>query len=62
MCNMDANDWNSFWISFVVGLIFFLLSIPLALKYIPQFTVSQLRKKNKKYIIHKNLFCDSRIV
>jgi hypothetical protein len=55
MCNMDANDWNSFWISFVVGLIFFLLSIPLALKYIPQFTVSQLRKKNKNTLFTKPL-------
>lgn len=56
MLKMTPNDWNSFWISFVVSLIFFLLSIPLSLKYIPQFTVSQLRKKNKKYIIRKTSF------
>lgn len=37
----------------IVSLLFFILSIPLAIKFIPYFTVRQLRKRNKKFVIRK---------
>jgi hypothetical protein len=49
-------DWDSFWLNFIVGLIFFILSIPLAIKLIPYFIIRQLRKKNKKYILRKTSY------
>jgi hypothetical protein len=49
-------DWDAFWLNFFVGLIFFILSIPLAIKLIPYFTIRQLQKKNKKYILRKTSY------
>lgn len=49
-------DWDSFWLNFLVGLIFFILSIPVAIKVIPYFTIRQLRNKNKKYILRKTSY------
>jgi hypothetical protein len=46
-------DWNAFWLNIFVSSIFFILSIPLALKFIPYFTIKQLNKKNKKFIVRK---------
>lgn len=46
-------DWNAFWLNILVSSIFFILSIPIALKFIPYFTIRQLNKKNKKYIVRK---------
>lgn len=49
-CNLD---WNSFWIGILTNSIFFLLSIPVAIKVIPFFTIRQLNRKNKKFIVKK---------
>lgn len=48
--NIDLND---FWLNVLVSSFFFLLSIPVAIKLIPYFTIKELRKKNKKYIVRK---------
>lgn len=50
LCNLD---WNSIWINFYVGLFFFLLSIPVAIKIIPYFIVKRINKTNKKFIVRK---------
>lgn len=47
-------DWNGFWLNMIVSSLFFILSIPLAIKFIPYFTIRLLKKKNKKYILRKN--------
>jgi hypothetical protein len=46
-------DWNGFWLNVLVSSIFFILSIPLAIKFIPIYTIRQLNKKNKKFIARK---------
>lgn len=49
-CNIDSND---LWLNVLVSSFFFLLSILVAIKVIPYFTIKELRKKNKKYIVRK---------
>jgi len=46
-------DINAFWVNIIISSFFFLLSIPLAIRLIPYFTIKQLRKRNKKYIVRK---------
>jgi hypothetical protein len=46
-------EWNGFWLNVLVSSIFFILSIPLAIKFIPIYTIRQLNKKNKKFIARK---------
>ena len=46
-------DWNGFSLNVLVSSIFFILSIPLAIKFIPIYTIRQLNKKNKKFIARK---------
>jgi hypothetical protein len=46
-------DLDAFWLNILVGGIFFILSIPLAIIVIPYFTIKQLKRKNKKFIIRK---------
>ena len=46
-------DLNAFWINVFISSFFFLLSIPIAIKLIPYFTIKQLQQKNKKYIVRK---------
>ena len=48
--NIDSSD---FWLNVLLSSFFFLLSIPVAIKLIPYFTIKELRKKNKKYIVRK---------
>lgn len=46
-------DWNSFWINIIAGFVFFILSVLVSIWLIPIFTVSLIKKKNKKYLISK---------
>jgi len=46
-------DWDGFWLNVLVSSMFFILSIPLAIKFIPIYTIRQLNKKNKKFIARK---------
>jgi len=48
--NIDSSD---FLLNVLVSSFFFLLSIPVSIKLIPYFTIKELRKKNKKYIVRK---------
>jgi hypothetical protein len=50
LSNIDSND---LWLNVLISSFFFLLSIPVAIKLIPYFTIKELRKKNKKYIVRK---------
>jgi len=49
-CNLD---WDSFWLGILTNSIFFLLSIPVAIRVIPFFTIRQLNRKNKNFIVKK---------
>jgi|SRR5690554_892751 len=49
-------DNNAFWINMLVSSIFFIISIPVAIKLIPHFTISLLRKKNGNFIVRKKAF------
>ncbi len=43
-------DWNGFWLNTLVSTIFFILSVIVAIKVIPYFTIRLIQAKNKKYI------------
>ena len=49
-CNLD---WDSFWLGILTNSIFFILSIPVAIRVIPFFTIRQLNRKNKRFIVKK---------
>jgi len=49
-------DWNGFWLNVLVSGIFLILSLPIALSFIPYFTIKRLQKKNKNYIGRKISF------
>ncbi|MDB5272492.1 MAG: hypothetical protein JWO58_859 [Chitinophagaceae bacterium] len=46
-------DWNSFWMNILVGLIFLMISIPIAIKVIPYYILKLIKARNKKYIVRK---------
>lgn len=46
----ETFDWNGFWLNTIVSTIFFILSVIVAIKVIPYFTIRLIQRKNKKYI------------
>src|SRR5258707_14808018 len=46
-------DWNSFLINILSDVVFFVLTIPLVIKFLPNITIRSLRKRNKKHLAVK---------
>ena len=40
-------DWNSFWVNIISDAVFFLLTIPIVIIYLPEITFKLIKKKNK---------------
>ena len=46
-------DWNSFWVNIISEAVFFLVTIPIAIKFLPDITIWLLRKRNKRHLMVK---------
>ena len=41
-------DWDSFWINIISDAIFFLVTIPVVIKYLSDIAIELIKKKNRK--------------
>ena len=46
-------DWNSFWVNIISDAAFFLVTIPIVIKFLPDVAIWLLRKRNKTYLTVK---------
>jgi hypothetical protein len=46
-------DWDSFWVNIISDAVFFLMTIPIAIKFLPDIAIWLLRKRNQRYLTVK---------
>jgi hypothetical protein len=46
-------DWDSFWINIISDAAFFLVTIPIVIKYLPDIAIGLIKKRNKKNLTVK---------
>jgi hypothetical protein len=48
-----TSNLNSFWINIISNTVFFLLTVPIVIKFLPELTIRLLRKRNQKNLTIK---------
>ena len=46
-------DWDSFWVNIISDAVFFLVTIPLIIKFLPDIAIGLLKKRNKRHLTVK---------
>ena len=46
-------EWDSFWINIISDAVFFLVTIPIVIKYLPDIAIGLIKKRNKKNLTVK---------
>jgi len=46
-------DWNSFWVNIISDAVFFLVTIPIVIKYLPDIAIGLIKKRNRKNLTVK---------
>jgi hypothetical protein len=46
-------DWDSFWINIISDAAFFIVTIPIVIKFLPDIAIGLLKKRNKRHLTIK---------